>query len=97
MKILKEPNSRNNIPKTKDGANLKNPHEFKSIKTHWIALHLNSNNNATYFQSFGFEHIPKEIKKIISNTNATTNTYKIQAINNVWILLYCIYSVYAKR
>ena len=28
--------------------------------THWIALYA-LNNNVTYFDSFGVEHIPKEI------------------------------------
>ena len=36
--------------------------EFKSIGTHWIPLYVNGN-NTTYFDSFGVEHIPKEIKK----------------------------------
>ena len=35
--------------------------EYESIETHWIVLHVN-NNNAPYFDSFGVEHIPKEIK-----------------------------------
>ena len=34
--------------------------EYKSIGTHWIALHLNEN-NIIYFDSFEVEHIPKEI------------------------------------
>ena len=58
--------SRNNLPKIKDGAYLINLDEFKSIKTHWIALYVNGNNrrasyNAIYFNSFVVEHIPKEI------------------------------------
>ena len=28
------------------------------------------NNNVTYCESFGVEHIPKEIKKLIGNKNA---------------------------
>ena len=35
----------------------------KPKETHWIALYMNSN-AVTYFDSFGFEHIPKEIIKI---------------------------------
>ena len=38
----------------------KNTDQFKSIDTHWIALHVNRN-NITYFYSFGVEHIPKEL------------------------------------
>ena len=37
--------SRNNLPKIKDGTYVINLDEFKSIGTHWIALHVNSNNN----------------------------------------------------
>ena len=51
--------------------------DFKSIGTHWIALHVNDN-NVTYFYSFGVEHIPKEIKKIIKQ-KYHNNIYKIQA------------------
>ena len=50
--------SRNNLPKMKDGAYVVNLDEFKSIRTYWIALHVN-NNNVTYFDSVGLEHIPK--------------------------------------
>ena len=46
--------------------------EYESIGTHWIALYGNGN-NITYFDSFGIEHIPKEIKKFIGNKIITTN------------------------
>ena len=46
--------------------------EHESIGTHWIALYVNDN-NVTYFDSFGFEHIPKAIKKSIRNKNIMTN------------------------
>ena len=40
----------------------------------------NNNNNVTYFDSFGVEHIPKEIKACINNNkNITTNIFRIQA------------------
>ena len=32
----------------------------RSIGTHWIAFYVNGD-NATYFDSFGVEHIPKGI------------------------------------
>ena len=62
--------SRNNLPKTKDGAYVINLNEFKSIGTHWIALFVNGNDGRTscdeiYFQSFGVALIPKNIEKII--------------------------------
>ena len=40
--------------------------EYSHIGTHWIALHVNKN-NVTYFDSFGVEHIPKEIKAFTKN------------------------------
>ena len=53
--------SRNNLPNLKDRAYVINLDEFKSIETYWIALYMN-NNNILYFDSFGAEHIPKELK-----------------------------------
>ena len=57
--------SRNNLPKIKDGAYVVNLDEYKSIRTNWIALYVDDI-NVTYFDSFGVEHIPKEIKKFIA-------------------------------
>ena len=60
--------------------------KFKLIRTHWIALCVNGNNrkasyDAIYFDSFGVEHIPKEIKKTIGSKIITTNVYRTQAYN----------------
>ena len=49
-----------NLSKIKDGAYITNLDEYCDIGTHWVALWVN-NNNVTYFDSFGVEHIPKEI------------------------------------
>ena len=38
-----------------------------------------NDDSVTYLDSFGVEHIPKEIKKIIGNKNITINMYGIQA------------------
>ena len=75
--------SRNNSPKIKDEVYVINLDKYKSIATHWIALYVNGNNrrasyDAIYFDSFGVEHIPKEIKKFIVN-KTITNIYRIQA------------------
>ena len=35
--------------------------EYFDIGTHWITLYV-QNNDVTYFDSFGLEHISKEIK-----------------------------------
>ena len=42
-----------------------------------------NNNDATYFDSFGVEHIPKEIIAFIKNKNIKTNIFRIQAYNSV--------------
>ena len=59
--------SRDNLPdRIKDGAYVINLDEYSDIGTHWIALYVN-NKAVTYFDSFGFEHIPKEKKRFIDN------------------------------
>ena len=49
-----------------------------------------NDNNLTYFDTFGVEHIPKEIKKNIGNENITTNIYRIQAYNSIICGYFCI-------
>ena len=56
--------------------------EYKSIGTHWIALYVNGN-NVKYFDSFGVEHISKEIMKIIGNINITKYIQRIQGYASV--------------
>ena len=64
------------------GAYVINLDEYKSIGIHWIAIHLNAE-NVTYFDSFGVEHSPKEIRKFIRIKNITTNIYRIQAYDSM--------------
>ena len=40
------------------------------------------NNNVTYFDYFGVEHILKEIKAFINNKNIT-NIFRIQAYDSI--------------
>ena len=57
--------SRDNLSdKIKDGGYVINLDEYSDIGTHWIALYVN-NNSATYFDSFGIEHISKEVKTFL--------------------------------
>ena len=46
--------------------------------------------NITYFQSFGVQHIPEDIKKFIGNKNIITNIYKIQAYDLIICGYFCI-------
>ena len=43
-----------------------------------------------YFDSFGVEHISKEIKKFIENENIITNIYRIQVYNQIMFRCFCI-------
>ena len=82
--------SRDNLPnKIKDGAYVISIDEYSDIETHWIALY-SSNNNITYFDSFGVEHIPKEIKKLIGNKNMETKIFRVQAYDSVTCRYFCI-------
>ena len=47
-----------------------------------MALYVN-NKTATYFDSFGVEHIPKEIIKFIGNKNTITNIFRIQGYDSI--------------
>ena len=56
---LKDVYSQNTLPKTmKDGVYV------STNQNYWIALYTNGN-SVTYFYSFGVEHIPEEIKRLI--------------------------------
>ena len=79
-----------NLPdKIKDGAYVINLDEYSDIGTHWIALYA-LNNNVTYFDSFGVEHIPKEIKIFIDKSIVVANIFRIQAYDFVMCEFSCI-------
>ena len=68
--------STDHLPEIKDGAYVINLDEYSDIRIHWIALYVaraspkdEQNNVVTYFDSFGVERIPKEIKKFADNKN----------------------------
>ena len=63
--------------------------EYSDIGTHWIALYV-KNNDITYFESFGVEHIPKEIIKFIKNRNIKANIFRIQAYDSIMCGYFCI-------
>ena len=82
--------SRDTLPKKiKDGAYVINLDEYEDIGTHWIALFCEKN-GIVYFDSFGVEHIPEEIKKFIGNKNINANIFRIQANNSVMYGYFCI-------
>ena len=75
--------SRDNLPnKIKDGAYVINLDEYSDIGTHLIYLYV-KNSDITYFDSFGVEHIPKEIKKFIGSKNIIANIFRIKAYDSI--------------
>ena len=47
-------------------------------------------NNVTYFDNFGVEHIPNEVKQFIGNKNIIANIYRIQAYHSIMCGYFCI-------
>ena len=82
--------SRNNLPKKiKDEGYVINLDEYADLGTHWIALFCNRT-EIVYFDSFGVEHIPEEIKKFIGNKNIKANIFWVQANDSVMCGYFCI-------
>ena len=82
--------SKNNLlKKIKDGTYVINLDEYKDTGTHWVALFCKKN-EIVYFDSFGVEHIPEEIKKFIGNKNIKANIYRVQANDSVMCGYFCI-------
>ena len=81
--------SRDNLFKIKDGAYVITLDEYSDIGTHWVASYV-SNNNVTYFDSFGVEHIPKEIKAFINRfLSITTNNFRMQEYYTIMCKYFC--------
>ena len=77
------------LKKIKDGAYVINLDEHEDIGTHWIALFYKKN-EIVYFDSFGVEHIPKQIKEFIGNRNKKANTFWTQANDSIMCGYFCI-------
>ena len=82
-------NNSNNNNNIKRGAYVINLDEYHDIGTHWVALYVN-NKTGTYFDSFGVEHILKEIMKFIVRKKIITNIYRIQAYDSIMCGYFCI-------
>ena len=97
--------SRDNLTEIRDEAYVINFDEYSDIGTHWVPLHVN-NDDVTCFDSFGVEHIPKEIKAFINcsssfvlrptlrdalqNKKIKTNIFGIQAYDSIMCGYLCI-------
>ena len=47
-------------------------------------------NKIVYFDSFGVEHVPEEIKEFVGNKNIIANIFRVQANNSVMRGYFCI-------
>ena len=82
--------SRDNLTKIiKNEAYVINLDEYADIGTHSIALYV-KNNEVTYFDRFGVEHVPKETKRFIGHKNTKANIFRIQADNSIMCGYFCI-------
>ena len=81
--------SRDNLTKIRNKAYIINLDEYFDIGTHLVALHVH-NDDVNYFDSFGVEHIPKEIKTFFKNKNKKPNIFKMQAYDSIMCRYFCI-------
>ena len=82
--------SRDNLTKIKDGAYVINLEECSDVGTNWVALYVH-NDDVTYFDSFGVEHISKDIRTFIDfSLSITTNIFRIQAYDLIMCRYFCI-------
>ena len=63
--------------------------EYENTGTQWVALFFKSK-YTVYFDSFGLDHIPKEIKHVISNKEIKANIFRIQAYDSIMCGYFCI-------
>ena len=73
----------------KDGTYVINLDEYADVGTHWIALFCNRN-EIVYFDSFGVEHVPEEIKEFVGNKNIIAKIFWVQANSSVICGYFCI-------
>ena len=57
--------------------------------THWVSLFVKAN-EVICFDSFGVEHIPKEINKFIGNKKIKASIFRIQAYDSIMCGHFCI-------
>ena len=78
--------SRDNLShKIKDGAYVINLDELD----HWIALYVN-NKTVPYYDFFGIEHIPKEVRVFIADKDIIASIYRMQSYDLIICGYYCI-------
>ena len=86
--------SRNNLPKKIDDETYAiNLDECADVCTYWVAL-FSSRSEIVYFDNFGVEHVPEEIKELIRNKNIIADFFQVQANGSVICGYLCIGFIY---
>ena len=75
--------------KIKDGAYVINLDEYGDVGTHWITLCCNRN-EIVYFDCFGVERDPEEIKEFVSNKNIKANIFRVHTNDLGMCEYFCI-------
>ena len=61
------------------------------MSTHVLTnFEMQHTQNATYFDSFGVEHIPKKLEKSLGKKNISRNIYRIEACDSIVCRYFCI-------
>ena len=66
-----------------------NLEEYADVGTYWIVLFCNRN-KIVYFDSFGVEHVPEEIKEFVGNKNIIANIFRVEANSSIMCGYFCI-------
>ena len=69
------------MPK-KDGTYVIKFDEYADVGTHWVALFC-KRSEIVYFDSFGIEYVPEEVKGFIENKNIKANIFRVQANKSI--------------
>ena len=75
--------------KIKDGAYVINLDKYADLGTHWVTLFCNRI-EIVFFNSFGVEHVPEEMKEIVGNKNIKTNIFWVETNNLIMCGYFCI-------
>ena len=63
--------------------------EYENTGTNWVSLFVKPK-YTVYFDSFGVEHIPKEINKFIGNKKIKASIFRIRAYDSIMFGYFCI-------
>ena len=81
--------SKNGLPEWNEGAYVINLEDDTGVGSHWVALFIEGN-RCMYFDSFGVEHVPREVVEFIRSDVVIKNIFRIQSYDSIMCGYYCI-------